>query len=222
MHRPGASAVVPGTEWLVGVATVLTLELAKTFARLDSIAIGALVDEEDDFGPESKVDLERQTRSLPAALVRVDGAHPWRTGEGASRTFRAVDSAPMSVSALSINDVVGLAAAAGAPNVRLDLVTGVSSSRRRGEPLSTEILIELAGEDRASNARRTRDAVIHPEGQMPVTGFGLAMVLERLAGLGGARPISPGLYLPHQLLPPDHCLPRLERTGAAVLELEVK
>ena len=61
-----------GTEWLVGAATVPALELAKTFARLDSIAIGALVDEEDDFGPESEVDLERQTRSLPAALVRVD------------------------------------------------------------------------------------------------------------------------------------------------------
>ena len=129
----------------------------------------------------------------------------------------------MSASALSINDVVGLAAATGAPNVRLDLATGTSSSRRRGEPLSTEILIELAGEDRAGNALRTRHAVIHPSaGQMPLTGLGLALVLERLVGLDGGRPTPPGLYFPHQLLAPDRYLPRLERAGAKLLELEAE
>jgi hypothetical protein len=222
IHAPHAAPVVLGTEWLVGATTVPTLELAKAFGRVRDISIGALLDEQDAFGPASAVDLERQTKTMPAALARRDGAYVWRVGDDAKATFRAVDGTQMEASALSPHDVVGLATATGAPNVQFNLALGVSSSRRRGEPMSTEILIELAGEDHAGQPLRARRAVVHPEGQMPLTGLGVALVLERLLGLDGHPPTPPGLYFPYQLLEPRTYVARLERIGGAILDLDAR
>lgn len=221
IHDPDAAPVVLGTEWLVGATTVPTLELAKAFARVHAISIGALLDEQDALGPAAAADLERQTQTMPAALARRDGAYVWRVGDDAKATFRAVDGTQMDASALSPHDVVGLAMATGAPNVQFDLALGVSSSRRRGEPMSTEIIIELAGEDHSGRPLRARRAVVHPEGQMPLTGLGVALLLERLIGLDGAPPVPPGLYFPYQLLEPRTYFARLERIGGKVSTLDV-
>jgi hypothetical protein len=221
IHRPSAAPVVLGTEWLVGATTVPALEFAEAFGRVHDIVIGALLDEQDAFGPAAQADLERQTKTLPAALARRDGAYFWRTGDDAKARFCAVDGTEMEAAAFSPNDVVGLATATGAPNVQFNLALGVSSTRRRGGPMSTEIVIELAGEDHAGKPLRTRHAVVHPEGQMPLTGLGVAMVLERLIGLDGNLPTPAGLYFPYQLLDPKTYLARLEQIGGAVLTLEV-
>jgi hypothetical protein len=222
IHKPKAAPVVLGTEWLVGATTVPTLELAKAFGRVDDIAIGALLDEQDAFGPAASADLERQTKTMPAALARRDGTYFWRVGDDAKARFRAIDGTEMEASALSPHDVLGLAEATGAPNVRFNLAIGVSSTRRRGEPLSTEIVIELAGEDHAGRPLRTRHAVVHSEGQMPLTGLGVALVLERLIGLDGKPPTPAGLYFPYQLLDPSVYLARLGQAGGAVLNLEAR
>ncbi|MCP9625864.1 NAD(P)-dependent oxidoreductase [Rhodopseudomonas palustris] len=220
MHRPQAAPVVLGTEWMVGGTTVPTLAFAKAFGRIDDISIGALLDEQDAFGPAAEADLERQTRTMPLALVRQDGAYVWRAGDDLKTSFRAVDGTVMAASAFSPNDVLGLATATGAPNVRFSLAVGVSSSRRRGEPLSTEIIIELTGMDHAGRPLRRRHAIIHPGGQMPLTGLGVALVLERLIGLDG-RPATPaGLYFPYQLIGPDTYFTRLAKAGGEVMELE--
>ena len=220
VHRPSAAPVVLGTEWLVGATTIPTLQFAKAFGRLDSIRIGALLDEKDAFGPAANVDLERQTKTMPAALARRDGAYVWRTGDDAKARFRAVDGTEMDASALSPNDVVRLATATGAPNVTFDLALGVSSSRRRGEPMSTEIIIELAGTDHDGKPLRTRHAVVHPEGQMPLTGLGVAMLLERLTGGDGQPPTPAGLYFPYQLLAPEAYAARLTAIGGRILTLD--
>jgi hypothetical protein len=221
IHDAQAAPVVLGTEWLVGATSVPTLLLAKSFARIHDITIGALLDEQDAFGPAANSDLERQTKTMPAALALREGAYVWRVGDDAKARFRAVDGTEMEASALSPNDVVGLAMATGASNVQFNLALGVSSSRRRGEPLSTEILIELTGEDRAGRPLRTRHAVVHPQGQMPLTGLGVAMVLERLTGLDGKPPTPPGLYFPHQLLESSAYFARLEQMGGKLLTLDV-
>lgn len=221
MHQPSVAPVVLGTEWLVGATTIPTLEFARAFGRVNDIAIGALLDEQDAAGPAADADLERQTKTMPAALARRDGAFYWRVGDDAKATFRAVDGTEMGASALSPNDVLGLATVTGAPNVRFDLAIGVSSSRRRGEPMSTEIIIELAGEDHAGKPLRTRHAVVHPEGQMPLTGLGVAMVLERLVGLDNKPATLPGLYFPYQLLEPAAYFARFEKIGGMVMALDV-
>ena len=57
---------------------------------------------------------------------------------------------------------------------------------------------------------------------MPLTGLGVAMVLERLTGLDGHPAVPAGLYFPYQLLEPTAYLARLEQTGGTVLKLEVR
>ncbi|CZT37249.1 saccharopine dehydrogenase [Rhizobium sp. 9140] len=220
MHKPDAGAVVLGYEWLVGATTVPTLELAKSFHRLDSIKIGALVDEEDGGGPAVAEDFERLSRMMPAALTRRDGTYIWRDGEDAQARFLAIDGTEIKASGFSSIDVAGLAAATGAKDVQFDLATGVSSTRRRGEPKSTEIIIELSGEGRDGRSLLTKHAVFHPGGAAPLTALGVAMILERLTGLDGRDPALPGLYFPYQLLDPATYLNRLEAAGGGVLKLD--
>ena len=221
MDAPNAAPVVLGAEWLVGATSVPTLEFAREFGRVDDITIGALIDEQDGGGPATAEDFERLTKTMPAALVRRDGAYVWIMGDEAKAEFRAVDGTAMEAEAFSPYDVVGLASALGAPNVRFNLAEGVSSSRRRGEPLSTEILIELAGTDGAGGPLRTRHAVVHPGGGMPLTAVGVAMILERLTGLDGQPATPPGLYFPYQLLEFDAYFARLKQTGGTIVKLEV-
>lgn len=220
MHNPDAAPVVIGAEWLVGATTVPTLEFAKEFRRVDDIAIGALLDEQDTGGPATATDLHILTETTPAALTRRDGAFFWRSGDEAKANFHAVDGTEMDAFALSPYDIVGLSAATDAPNVQFNLAIGLSSTRRRGEPMSTEIVIELAGEDDEGRPLRTRRAVVHPEGQMPLTGLGVAMVLERLVGLNGDPATPAGLYFPHHLLDPTAYFARLEQIGGSILTLE--
>jgi len=219
IHAPTAAPVVMGTEWLVGATTIPTLEFAKAFSRLDEIVVGALLDEQDAAGPAAYADLERQTKTLPAALARQDGAFVWRVGNEAKTEFRAADGTIMPASAFSVYDVIGLATVTGAPNVRFSLALGVSSTRRGGEPMSTEIIIELAGMDHDGFPLHTRHAVVHPDGQMPLTGLGVAMVLERLIGLDGNPPTPAGLYFPYQLLESATYFDRFKKIGGVILTL---
>lgn len=52
----------------------------------------------------------------------------------------------------------------------------MSFTRRCGEPISTEIIIELAGADHEGRPLRTRHVFTHPEGQMPLMGLGVTTV----------------------------------------------
>lgn len=212
VHAPAASPVVLGTEWLVGATSVPTLLFSRAFGRLNAIHIGALLDEEDDFGPAARADLDRQVKSGTTALVRCDGAWRWLAGEEVTSRIRAIDGTVLPASAFTPNDVLALATVTGASNIRFDLALGTSSTRRAGGQMSTEILIDLVGEDHAGRPLRTRHAIVHPEGQMPLTGLGVALVLERLSGLVG-DPVGAGLYFPSQLIDHATYLERLTNAG---------
>ena len=219
MHKSDAAAVVLGAEWLVGATTVPTLEFAKGFGRVHDITVGALLDERDTGGPATTGDFERLTRTMPAALTLRDGAYVWRGGDDAKATFHAVDGTEIRAAAFSPYDIVGLAHATGARNVQFNHASRPGSTDGR-DAMSAEIIIELAGDDHAGRPLRTRHAVVHPQGGMPLTGLGVAMVLERLIGLDGDPPTRPGLYFPHQLLDPAAYFARLKRMGGDVLALD--
>jgi hypothetical protein len=221
MHKPDAAAIVLGYEWLVGATTVATLTCAASFAHVDKIRIGALVDEEDTGGPAVAADFERLASLMPGALTRRNGAYVWRTGAEMKSQFMAIDGTRIEASGFSSIDVAGLATETGARDVQFDLATGVSSSRRRGEPKSTEIIIELAGTGRDGQPRRTRHAVFHPGGAAPLTVLGVTMILERLTGLDGRAPAPAGLYFPYQLLDRPAYLARLEQEGGGILNLQL-
>ncbi|WP_426131358.1 NAD(P)-dependent oxidoreductase [Pararhizobium sp. PWRC1-1] len=220
MYRPDNAPVVLGAEWLVGAATVPALRFAEAFGRVDEILINALVDEEDTGGPTVAVDFERLEKTLPASLVRTNFSYLWLQGEDVKARFSAVDGTVIDASAFSSIDIVGLATATGAPDVRFNIATGVSSTRRGGGQMSTEIIVELSGEDRSGQRLRTRHAVIHSKGTAPLTGLGVSMMLERLSGLDGNPAVSPGLYFPHQILNADAYFKRLEASGGSVQTLD--
>ncbi len=222
IHNPTAAPVVLGSEWLAGAATLPALEFVKAFGRVDDITIGVLLDEQDIGGPAAAIDLHRLTEVAPTALTRRDGAFFWRVGDEARATYRAVDGTEMEAFAYSPFDIAALSAATGAPNVQVNIAVGVSSTRRRGEPMSTEIILDLAGEDHAGQPLRTRHAIVHPEGQAPLTALGVTMMLERLVGLDGKPPSPAGLYLPEHLVDPAEYLRRLEQIGGTVSKAEVQ
>ncbi|STU61732.1 Uncharacterised protein [Klebsiella pneumoniae] len=56
-------------------------------------------------------------------------------------------------------------------------------------------------------------------GAAPLTGLGIALIIERLVGLDGKQPVSPGLYFPYQVLDSSSYLARLEQEGGQVLKL---
>jgi len=221
MHAPTASAIVLGYEWLVGATTVPALDIAKAFRQVDEIRIGALVDDQDAGGPAVAADFEHLNRMMPAALTLKDGDYLWREGDEAKAVFAAIDGTAVEAAGFSSIDVAGLAAATGAQSVQFNLGMGVSSSRRKGEAFSTEIILEFSGLDHAGQPLRTRHAVTHPRGAAALTGMSIALLLERLAGLDGKPPVAPGLYFPHQVLDASHYLGRLSKEGGRVLELPI-
>jgi len=221
MQRPTASAVVLGAEWLVGAVTVPALELAKGFRRVDDITIGALLDEQDSGGPAAETDMHRLGEIMPAALTRRDGAFFWRIGHESHAEFHAIDGTKVEAVALSPFDIMGLAIETGAPNVQFNIGVGITSSRRRGEPMSTEIIIEMSGEDSSGQPLRIRQAVFHPQGQVPLTALGVTMVIERLIGLSRQPKATPGLYFPYQLLESTDYFSRLEQMGGQLITLNL-
>ena len=221
MQAPTASAVVLGYEWLVGATTVPALHLAKFFAQVEEIRISALVDEQDTGGPAVAEDFKYLNRLMPAALTRRDGNWTWREGDDVKTVFSALDGSKINASGFSSIDVAGLAAATGARSVQFDLGQGVSSSRRKGGTLSTEIILDISGLDHSGQGLRNRHAVVHPGGAAPLTGMGIALLLERLIGLDGKPPTAPGLYFPYQILDTSHYLARLAEEGGEVLQLSL-
>lgn len=221
MKQPQASAVVLGAEWLVGAATFLALQAAREFSRVDEVVLCALLDDQDTGGPAAAADMERVTQLMPNALIRRDGAFVWLSGEETRTSFRAVDGTEVAAAAFSPFDVVSLATALNAPHVRMSLGVGVTSSRRRGEAMSTEVLVELGGLDASGAELRTRHALVHPQGENPLTAQGVALLLERLLGLDGGAVVAPGLYFPSQLLEPAVYLERQKAQGVVVTRLEV-
>lgn len=219
MHNPAAAPVVLGTEWLVGATSVPSLLFAQEFGRLENIHIEAVLDEQDAFGPAANADVERQMYAGAAALVRTAGTWRWCRGDETKSSVRAIDGTELDANVLSPNDVLLLANATGVPDIRFDLAIGMSSSRRNGGQVSTEIIISLSGLDHAGQLLRKRHAIVHPGGQMPLTGLGVALVLERLAGLSGDAP-RPGLYFPAQLIDHSTYFERLRASGGEVIELE--
>lgn len=220
MHDPGRAPVVLGTEWLVGATTIPALQLASQFARIEDIRIAAVLDVQDTGGPEQVADLERLTDSAPMVLERRNGVYAWHAADAEPTLIHAVDGTDMQASPISPNDVVTLGTVTNARNISFSLAEGLSSTRRQGGPMSTEVIVEMAGDDTSGQPLRLRQAVVHPQGQMSPTGLGVAMVLERLAGLDGAAPAAAGLYFPSQLLDADTYLERLARTGGQVLQLD--
>ncbi|WNG33551.1 NAD(P)-dependent oxidoreductase [Archangium violaceum] len=214
--RPSSAPILMDSLWLAGAATLPALHFAKEFRTLEAIEIAAVLDEEDLGGPAAYADFERMTKAAASSLLLKDGKWRWAQGADAARTLVGVDGAELRVQAYAPLDLMSLAGATDARSIRFDLAVGQSATRKRGEPFSTEIIIELVGQQRDGTTGRVRYELVHPAGQAPVTAQGVAVGIERLLGLAGGPPVAPGLYLPHVLIDPAYMVRRLEEIGTRI------
>lgn len=219
VQRPDRSAVVLGEQWLAGVAALATLHFARAYATLESIAIGAVLDEQDIGGPAAYADFERITAAGSHTQLLRDGRWIWVEGSREARTLVGIDGKQHTAEPYATLDGVSLAARTSARSIRFDAVVGESEGRRRGAHFSTEIVIELAGTGLDGRAMHSRHEIVHPGGQAPITAVAVAVILERLLGLVGA-PVPPGLYLPDAFIEPPHMLERLEAFGTRIRTAE--
>lgn len=216
IHKPNAAPVLMASSWLVGAATFPALRFAREFSSIDRIEIAVVLDEKDMGGPAASADFERLTKTAPRALILKDGKFVWAGDEDASRMVVGIDGVETKAQGYSPFDVLSLSAATDARSIRFDMIYGLSASRRRGEPFSTEIIIEMTGERKNGTPGRSRYELVHPEGQAPVTAVGVALGVERLLGLDGSAPVTPGLYFPEVLIDPDYAIRRFQEFGMTI------
>lgn len=216
-HRATTAPVVLASHWMAGAATLLALNSAKGFESVRSIRLGAIVDEKDLVGPAAIEDMERVHGMAPPAMVFEDGRRVWLSGDAAKGKFTSVDGRSLDATGYSTFDTVSLYAATGAPNIRFDLVNGESSSRRRGDEVATEIVVEIEGEadGRTKNSRSTLE---FKYGTASLTGLSIVLSIASVLGLGDRAPALPGLYLPELLSDSKWFLAELRSGGAIISE----
>jgi hypothetical protein len=216
-HRATAAPVVLASHWMAGAATFLALNSAKGFESVQSIRLGAIVDEKDPVGPAALEDMERVHGAAPAAMVFEGGRRVWLSSDAAKGKFQSVDGRSLDATAFSTFDTASLHAATGAADVRFDLVNGESSSRRRGGETATEIVVEIEGEA-DGRTKRSRSLLEFKQGTASLTGLSVVLSLASVLGLNDHAPARPGLYLPELLSDSKWFLDELRSGGATISE----
>lgn len=210
-RQDATGPVLVASHWAAGVVTLLAMESARDFGRVDAVRVGSVLDEKDAGGPASAEDLDRWAEAAPAGYVRRDGVFRWVADTAAE--VRGPDGVALPGQLAGILDVPSIALATGARDVSFAFAMGESYGRRQGGEPSLDIRIELAGVDAAgAPLTRTRD-LVHPRGQRPVTAVGIGLGIERLLGLVG-EPAGPGVHSPEGLIDSGHAVERLLGSGA--------
>lgn len=218
IHAPDKAPILLASHWLAGAAIFPVLDALASYESVDAIRIGVLLDEEDMGGPAALADYNRITGTAPASLTVKDGKLHWVSGQEADARYTSVDGVELDAAAYSPFDVMALAAKTGAKEIRLDLAYSVSASRRRGEPFSTEIMLEIEGRSKAGEPLVRKHEIVHPEGQAPLTALGVALAVERVLGLAGGEAPKAGLYLPEVLIEPAYYVSRMKEFGTSFVE----
>lgn len=199
--------------WQAGVLTLAAQVAAAAFTRVDQIDLAALYDYADPIGPMTAGDA---TGFVGRALIRCEGL--WESVDAevsgrqvARRGQSAFDAMPMGVL-----DVPALAIVTGAPNVRFDLGTGESRGTQAGLAASHELFIDITGEVEGGQMETRRTVVSDPRGQAHLTALGVMVGVERILGLDGGAPTTPGLKFPESFLDARTALARFEAFGVSI------
>ncbi|KAF1006187.1 MAG: hypothetical protein GAK28_02805 [Luteibacter sp.] len=216
-HRAKAAPIVLASHWMAGAAVFLALEAAKRFDTVQSVRIGVVFDDQDPAGPAAMEDMQRLHEAAPATLTFQDGKRAWLSGDATQGQVEAIDGRVLAANAFDPLDVASLFAATGAPNVRFDLATAESSSRRRGGEVAAEFIAEIEGTS-GGKTTRARSTLEFLRGQSSLTALAVVLDLEAIMGWNGRAPIAPGLYLPELLGDARWFLDELRTSGATIVE----
>ncbi|MFB7051069.1 saccharopine dehydrogenase family protein [Streptomyces microflavus] len=216
-QRASTSPILVASHFCAGVVVLATLETAREFHRVDTVRIGAVLDESDTGGPAGAADLERWATATTAGMVRSDGVFTWVDGPDAQADVPSTDGVVLPGRSIAILDVPSLALATGAANVRFDMAVGESTARRRGDPASIEIRIDLEGVGPTGAPLSASRYLVHPAGQRPLTALGIALGVERQLGLRGEA-VPPGIQTPEALIDPAYAAERMAEIGATFVD----
>lgn len=217
IQHPKASPILLLGHFLGGTVYLAALQCAARFKRVSSIAIGAVFDKDDAGGPAAEADIAHLSSGAPAPLMLQDGAWRWvRNDATAARTFTDMQGNAYDGRVFPLLDVVDLAAATHARNIRLDLATRTEASATP----SHKVIIEIAGELHDGRVGTLRQQITDNAGYSRLSGYGAALGIEGLLGLGQAAksPVSAGLYAPDQLVNPPYAVATLKELGIVFSE----
>lgn len=213
IRRPDASPVVLSSHWHGGPTVFLAIASFKGLDTIHSVEVGAVVDERDPTGPTALEDMEHGAEGN--VLGFADGRRVWLQGDTARREITAIDGRTLPAQAFAPYDIVSLHAATAAKTIRFDIASGISSSRMRGGPVGTEIVLEIEGETDGRTTMR-RSSLEFTKGQATLTGLSAVLSLSTVLGLERQPAAPPGLYFPEQLMDPNWFLDELRREGATI------
>ena len=211
IQHPTRSPVLTLGHFLGGTVTLATLHFAREFRRVDAIEISAVFDEADVGGPAAQGDTDRVMKTLPSPLLLADGKFLWAQGDDTGRDFIGVDGTKWRGRAYPLLDVVSLAAATEAKNIRLDFAV-----RPGGRAISLEVIIEITGEREDGTTGRVRHELVDADVHAGMSARGVALAVERLLGLAGGPPVAPGLHHPEGMLNPAYVVERLQEFGTRI------
>jgi hypothetical protein len=211
-----SAPVVIAGHWHAGAVMAATIDLASHFDSLDSVVAGIMIDRTDvGGGPASIADFERVARSSPTTLARIDGAYIWQSENESIGGYRGASGDSLQGKGAVSLDVVSIGAGTGAQNVRVLETWGTSHSFTSTGAAADEVSIEIRG--RIQNRQMVGWRVLTlPRHVGSLTALSIALLLERVLGIGGDAPTPPGLYTPELLIPPKSWVLRLPEFGVQV------
>ncbi|HEX2526046.1 MAG TPA: hypothetical protein VHL31_07060 [Geminicoccus sp.] len=215
-HRPDTALALLG-HMHGGLPAMIALSLARYYASVDAIVLGAVFDPADPLPPGAEKDLERIMKAGPPPLALVDGHWRWLPPE-AMQPIRRGGGKEVPAEAAGLTDPLGLWAPTGARSVRLDMGSAPTAAGRDGNP-GHEVMIEIIGQTLDGNVVTRRWMVTDPDGNVAFGAKGVVLVAERLLGLDGKPAARPGLYFVETLLDAAWVqaeLPKLQLTLAEV------
>lgn len=207
-----AASLIQDTSF-AGTLVVTGLALLDRFSHVETINVGAVMDDQDLGGPASQSDTSDFGDKAPGFIYKTGS---WVQPDSAEslRAFELLDGTTYEAESFPSLDAPELVASSTASSVRLDFTFGETPGRRdHGQP-SVEVVYEITGTLTNGEHANVVAQLSHPRGQTVLTGIGVAVAIESLLGLPGARAVPPGLYLPSTLIDPTHMLQRLRETGA--------
>lgn len=203
-----------------GTLVLTALHLVKDLVSVDSILIGAVMDDQDMGGPASQSDSGDFGEKAPGFIVD-NGEWIQPRGKDGERSFTLLDGSSYSGTSFPSFDVPELASCTGARHIRLDFTFGETPGRKvNGQP-SVEVVYEITGKLKTGEDTSFKAQLSHPKGQTVLTGIGVAVAIEVLTGLAGTQEVESGLYLPSTLIDPEHMVRRLKQAGATLQSQEV-
>jgi hypothetical protein len=217
LARVNEAPVVLAGHWFAGALTIAVLALSARFDTIETIVAGVTIDRNASGGGAAAIaDFERVARCMKTTLSKVNGTYTWLAEDETLRRYRAVGGTIVEGKGAVSIDVASIGARTSARNIHVLETWGQSHLFTLTGTPADEISIEVVGTINGEH-RFGRQTLQLSNSVTTLTALCIALTLERLIGLDGHPPASPGVYTPDQIMAPEAFLAQLQLAGAEVV-----